>query len=157
MKIIYSALALLLVVFACSKGDFETKPKISIKSVSPEFVSYKSDLRVRFEFRDKEGDVDDTLTMIRERLNVNGADISLPIEYDIPEFPDKSKGDFELTIPFDFGLVFGLDPIDIPGNPDKDEEDTLRLKFVVKDHAKNVSDTAVLNRIIVVRTPPKTP
>lgn len=151
MKIIYSVLALLLVIFACSKDDFETKPKISIKSVSPEFVPNKSDLRLRFEFRDKEGDVDDSLVMIRERLNVNGPDVSLPIAYDIPDFPDKNKGEFEVTIPFDFGLVFDLEPIRIINTSDQYERDTLRLKFVVKDKAKNVSDTAVVNRIIVDR------
>jgi hypothetical protein len=153
MKIIYSVLALLLVIFACSKDDFETKPKISIKSVSPEFVPYNAPLRVRFEFRDKEGDVDDTLTMIRERLNINGSEVALPIEYDIPDFPDKNKGEFEVTIPFVFGLTLDMDPIDIPGNPNKDEEDTLRLKFVVRDKAKNISDTAVIDRVIVSRTP----
>jgi hypothetical protein len=91
--------------------------------------------------------------MIRERLNIKNPVVSLPIEYDVPDFPDKNKGEFEVTIPFVFGLALALDPISIPGSPGKFEEDTLRLKFVVRDRAKNVSDTAVIDRVIVSRTP----
>ncbi|MCU7550535.1 hypothetical protein OCK74_15560 [Chitinophagaceae bacterium LB-8] len=150
MKITYSALALLLVLLACSKNEFETKPKISIKSVSSEFIPLGGSLGVRLEFKDKEGDVDDSLIVIRERLNMNSFAPPYQLKYDIPEFPDKSKGEFEVLLPYATGLVLGLNPIDIPGS-DKNENDTLRLKFVVKDRAKNVSDTAIIDRIIVSR------
>jgi hypothetical protein len=148
MKITYSALALLLVLFACSKDNFETKPKIEIKSVSSEFVPLGSSLNVRLEFRDKEGDVSDSLIVIRERMNRNSFAPPFELKYDIPEFPEKSKGEFEVTIPYSTGLTLNLNPI---GSSPNFENDTLRLKFVVKDKAKNTSDTATIDRVIVGR------
>jgi hypothetical protein len=153
MKITYSALAFLIVFFACSKDDFETKPKISIKSVGSEYVPLGGSLNVRVEFRDKEGDVDDSLIVVRERLNVNSFVEPLELKYDIPEFPDKSKGEFEITIPYATGLTVTLNPIKIPGT-ERNEDDTLRLKFLVKDRQKNTSDTAIINRVIVSRNIP---
>jgi hypothetical protein len=151
MKIKFGALAILLVLFACSKDDFETKPKISVKSVSPEFVPLGGTLNVRLEFRDKEGDVDDSLIVIRERLNVNSFATPWELKYDIPEFPDKSKGDFEVNIPYATGLTLNLNPIRLDST--RNENDTLRLKFVVKDREDNTSDTAIVERVIVNRTP----
>ena len=66
MKIKYGSIAIILMIlFACSKNEYETKPKISIKSVSPHFVPLNGSLNVRLEFKDKEGDVDDSLYVIR--------------------------------------------------------------------------------------------
>jgi hypothetical protein len=148
MKIIYSALAIVLVLFACSKDSFETKPQISIKSVSPEFVPIGGRLNIRLEFRDKEGDVDDSLFVIRERLNINSFSPPFELKYDIPEFPEKSKGEFEITIPYATGLTLNLNPI---GSSPNFENDTLRLKLVVKDKEKNTSDTAIIERVVVGR------
>ena len=151
MKITYGALAILLVFFACSKNDFETKPKISIKSVNSEFVPFNGTLSISMEFKDKEGDVEDSLIVIRERLNSRSNDAPFQLKYDIPTFPARSKGELEVNIPFSSGLALNLNPIRVDSATN--EYDTLRLKFVVIDKAKNISDTAVLNRIIVDRTP----
>jgi hypothetical protein len=150
MKIILSILGLF-IFLGCSKDDFETKPKITIKSVNSEFVPFNGTLSIRMEFRDKEGDVEDSLIVVRERLNVRSTDAPTELKYDIPTFPAKSKGEFEVNIPFSTGLALNLNPIRIDSATN--EFDTLRLKFVVKDKAENASDTAILDRIIVNRTP----
>ena len=49
-------------------------------------------LTIKIEFTDKEGDVSDTLFMIRQRLNVNGPKTLLPSPYKLPDFPKTHQG-----------------------------------------------------------------
>jgi hypothetical protein len=79
--------------------------------------------------------------------------VTLPASpYTIPDFPATSKGEFDVTLTYQFGLVFGLSPIRIPGsNPVQNEPDTLSLKFVARDRAGNKSDTLTISNIIVIR------
>jgi hypothetical protein len=75
-----------------------------------------------------------------------------PSNYTIPKFPDSRIGEFEVTLSYQFGLIFGLPPIRIPGtNPTQNEPDTMTLKFVARDMAGNKSDTLTLSNIIVIR------
>ena len=133
---------------ACNKDKFETKPKLKVESLSSDFIPRNQDLRITFSFTDKEGDVDDSLYLIRTRLNQRGPYTDAkPIEYKIPSFPNQQKGEITLTLPYALGLTFGISPVGIPGTNDR-ELDTLALKFVLLDKGKNVSDTATANVIV---------
>jgi hypothetical protein len=140
------------VLLACSKDKFQTKPQLKFKSKNTDVVAQNGTLRVTLEYTDKEGDVDDSLFVVRQRLNRRGS-VTLPASpYPIPKFPDTNKGEFEITMTYQFGLVFGLSPLRVIGsNPAKNEPDTLNLKFVARDKAGNKSDTLTLNNIIVIR------
>lgn len=145
--------SLLMVAFlACNKDKFQTKPQLKFKSKNTDVVEANTDLRITLEYTDKEGDVDDSLLVVRQRLNRRGP-VTLPASpYPIPKFPDTNKGQFEITLGYQFGLVFGLSPLRIPGsNPARNEPDTLNLKFVARDKAGNKSDTLTLSDIIVIR------
>jgi len=138
------------VVLACSKDKFQTKPQITVKELSSDIVPANSALRVTLEFTDKEGDVTDTIYMVRERLNQNGLMQTGAVEYPIPDFPASSSGEIELILDYTFGLTFGMDPILIPGTGGQEKErDTLNLKFVVQDKEGNKSDTAIANVIVI--------
>jgi hypothetical protein len=150
MKQILAGCAFLFLLIACSKDKFETIPQLKIKSVSSNEVDNSAPLTIKIEFTDKEGDVSDTLFMIRQRLNVNGPKTLLPSPYKLPDFPKTTKGEFELNLDYSQDITFNLDPIYIPG-AGKNEQDTMRLKFVAKDKGGNYSDTAVLEDIFVVR------
>jgi len=142
----------ILIISACSKDKITTKPQLELKSTSTDVVQINEALRVLMKFTDKEGDVDDSLLLVRERLNVKGPIVMPESKYSIPKFPDFSKGEFEVTLTYQFGLIFGLPPIRIPGsNPTRNEPDTLNLKFVARDQAGNKSDTLTLSNIIVIR------
>ena len=68
------------------------------------------------------------------------------------EFPKTDKGEFEITLTYQFGLVFGLPPIRITGsNPVRNEIDTMRLKIVARDKTGNKSDTLVVDNVYVTR------
>ena len=114
-------------------------------------MPYNGNLIVTLGFTDKEGDASDSIFIIRERLNVRQPTKPPALEYGIPDFTNKTQGEFEVNFPFQ-DLVNGMTTIRIPGsNPVKYETDTLRLKFVARDMEGNLSDTLVVNDIFVER------
>ena len=155
MKIrIWLALVIVLGMISCDKGKFETVPQLTLKSRSPEKepVEVNDPLRLNIEYTDKEGDVSDSLFILRQRLNQNGAVTPPKSPYDIPTFPTIDKGEFEITLDF-IDLTYNLNAISIPGSgsPAKKEIDTLRLKIVARDKAGNKSDTLVVDNVYVIR------
>lgn len=154
MKAIYLLLFCVLVtIYACEKDKFETKPTIEIKSVNSDVVPFSSDLTINLNVTDKEGDVDDSIFVIRERLNKRAPSprvLSPVLKYKIPDFPDKSKVEMRISLPYGTALTLNANAINIPGTPDK-EPDTLSLRLFVKDKAKNTSDTISRNIIVIRR------
>lgn len=142
---------ILVVIVSCDKDKFETVPQISIKSTTGLQIPASGALKVTLEVTDKEGDVDDSLYIFRERLNQRGVSRRL-LPYKIPEFPDKPSVEVEIVLDYATELTLALSALNVPGAvPPKREIDTLRLKFIVKDKEGNWSDTAVLNDIYVTR------
>lgn len=153
MKTWVSLLAIIaIVVIACGKDRFQTVPQLKLKSRNTDIVPLNGTLTLNIEFTDKEGDVRDSLLVVRERLNVRGRTQLPASPYGIPDFPHTDKGEFELSLNYQFGLVFGLGPLRVPGsNPVRNEVDTLRLKIVARDAAGNKSDTLVVDDVYVTR------
>ena len=146
--LIFTTSVLLLV--ACSKDKFQTKPQLKLISLNTTIVIPNSTLQVLLECTDKEGDVDDSLIVVRKRLNKRGAITLPPSPYKIPEFTNTSSIEFQLSLNYQFGLVFGIPPLRIPGTT-FNEPDTLSLKFVARDKAGNKSDTLTVFPIFVIR------
>lgn len=141
----------LAVIVSCDKDKFETVPQVRIKETTGREIPASGALKVMLEVTDKEGDVDDSLYIFRERLNKRGVSRRL-LPYKIPEFPDKPSVEVEIVLDYSTELTLALPSLNIPGSvPLKREIDTLRLKFIVKDKAGNWSDTAVLDDIFVTR------
>jgi hypothetical protein len=67
----------------------------------------------------------------------------------MPEFPNTSKGDIQVTLSYALQLTQGFTAIPLPGN--QKQADTMNIKFVLKDRAKNLSDTAVISNVIIIR------
>src|SRR6187549_1171389 len=141
-------------MISCDKDKFETKPQLEYLSRNTEVVEAGQALRLNIEFRDKEGDVSDTLFIVRQRLNKKGP-VQLPAAfYQIPDFPKTDKGEFEITLKYGDHLTAALTAIPIPGTgfPPKKEIDTLRIKILARDNGGNKSDTLVVDNVYVVRT-----
>ena len=141
--IITVAVIITLTIIACGKDKFETKPQLKVKSQSTDIVSLNGNFRVTLEYTDKEGDVDDSLIIVRQRLNRSKPKILPPLPYPIPTFPDINKGEIVVNFRYAQDLTLNLSAIRIPGsNPAQFEIDTMILKFVVRDKGGNKSDTA---------------
>jgi len=152
---IWLAMIITFGMISCGKDKFETIPQLEYISRNPEKEPVKigDPFRLNIEFRDKEGDVSDTLFIVRQRLNMHGP-VQLPASfYLIPDFPKTDRGEFEITLEYYNDLTTALTAISIPGSgsPAKKEIDTLRLKIVARDNAGNKSDTLVVDNVYVIR------
>lgn len=131
------ATILLITILACNKDKFQTKPGIEIKSLNTlEVPAPAGNLEIRMEYTDKEGDLGDgTLTYIRIRTNTLGIpnptinDKVDTVKSAIPEFPNTTKGDLFLNIPYNFM------------DEDPGRNDTMYFKITVSDIKNNSSDT----------------
>ncbi|HEY0679657.1 MAG TPA: hypothetical protein VGD17_15335 [Chitinophagaceae bacterium] len=151
IRIIASIVLLALAVTACNKDKFQTKPTLSLKSMNGNVVPSGASLALEFEFTDKEGDVNDTLFVKKIRLNkikVPTVRDSFPLA--VPNFPENNQGTLKVVLDHSFYLTSAINP---PKDPvtGKNMNDTLILKFVLKDRANNVSDTVTTEQIVVLR------
>ena len=148
---VYVILALFLV--SCDKDKFETKPHLKILTDGNVIIPAGSGFNVDLEFTDKEGDVDDSIFVRKERLNKRVVPtVRNSFWLKIPDFPDASKGEITLNLEYQNHLISATNPLFIPGSsPPTKEPDTLNLKFIVMDKEKNKSDTVTLNNVIVER------
>ena len=153
MKQVFFCAGVILLLVACDKDKFQTKPQIKLVSVSTEVVPINGGLSVVLEFTDKEGDVSDTLYITKQRLNARTTTtIRDTLEYAIPEFPKTTQGEFELNLSYQNELISAETPPRIPGSePPQYEPDTLNIKFLVKDRANNKSDSVIVSNIVVLR------
>ena len=146
------AVIVALVMISCGKDKFQSIPQLKYKSRNTDVVPQNGTLVLSIEYTDKEGDVSDSIFVVRQRLNIKGPVQLAASPYNIPDFAKTDKGEFEISLAYQFGLVFGLSPIRVPGsNPVKNEIDTLRLKIVAKDNSGNKSDTLVVDNVYVIR------
>ena len=131
------------VLLACNKDKFQTKPTIELKSISSDEVPPGGITTIRLKYTDKEGDLGDgTLTYIR--IRTNGTPIPDPNNNDkvdtvrtpIPEFPPEDRGEIDLKLDYNFL------------NEDPGRNDTMFFKLSVLDQAGNSSDTLTTSLIV---------
>jgi hypothetical protein len=153
MKKLLLAGFVLLVVMACNKDKYQTKPQISIKSTSTDVVPANSGLTIVLSYTDKEGDISDSLYIKKVRLNKTVVPtLRDSLKYKIPDFPDYSKGEITLALDYQNNLVSAINPPPIVGsNPSKPQPDTLLFKFWIRDKAGHVSDTVTTDPITIIR------
>lgn len=146
-------LFLLVAVVACDKDKFQTKPQIQLKSQNTSTVDANESLRLVIEFTDKEGDVNDTLYIKKERLNRRKvATLRDSMDFKVPDFPTRTLAELMVNLEYENHLKSAVNAPRIPGsNPAVFEPDTLNIKFVLKDKAGNKSDTLTVPNIIVIR------
>ncbi|MES2881107.1 MAG: hypothetical protein V4676_03090 [Bacteroidota bacterium] len=141
MKKIFAFSLLIVALAACNKDKFQTKPQIKIKSQSGDLIPNVTGaaLQVILEFTDKEGDIDDSIIVVRQRLNRRNTAPKRIFGITLPQFNGASQGEIELILNRPNYLPGDLLPI---GNAPNAERDTISLKFVLQDRQKNKSDTA---------------
>ena len=151
LRLLVVLLVITVVSEACDKDKFQTKPTLTLKSKNGDIIPSVSALVLDFEFTDKEGDIDDTLYVKKIRINT----IKVPTIRDsfalpVPTFPKHTQGEVRVTLDHGFYLISAINP---PKDPvtGKNMNDTLMLKFALKDRFRNISDTVTVGPIIVLR------
>ncbi len=146
MKLRFIGAVLILLILACNKDKFETKPTIKVKDISPEEVTNGGRLTITLECTDKEGDAGKgELTYIRVRTNgtpipdAGSNDKADTVHYPVPDFPKTQKTEISVTIPYDFM------------DEDPNRNDTMYFKLSLKDVANNSSDTISTKSVVAVQ------
>lgn len=139
-------------LFSCKKDRYQTKPTITVKEINTNLVPLNGKFIITLDCTDKEGDVQDSVIIIKQRLNRRVvATIRDTIRYKFPNFPTSTRTLVQATLDYQT-ILSALSPPFIPNsNPPRREPDTLRLRLVVRDNAGNSSDTISSPTIFVVR------
>ncbi len=128
---------------ACSKNAYNTTPTLKIKSLSGNVIPQNGTLTVDLQVTDKEGDVTDSLFIRKVRLNKKVRPTLRDFfALKIPDAPNTKDGTVRVDLDYQNYLVSATSPI---------ENDTLVLKFALKDKANHVSDTVTTGTIVVIR------
>jgi len=134
------SLAVLLI--ACGKDKYETKPKLEIKDYNSKEIFAGNQLNIRINYFDKEGDLSQAPVIgILRRINVFPLPPSLDkvdtIRTNLPEFPKNDNGEITFSLPYDFL------------KESTTENDTIMFRFSVTDRAGNTSDTVDSAPIVI--------
>jgi len=147
---------LTILMTACNKDQFTTKPQLEFDNVNTNVVAVGSDFIITLKYRDKEGDIQDSIYV--ERHAVNCTD-TLRALYAIPSNVPKIKnGEGEIVISYSYGGDFPAfeligDPVcglnDPPDAPKVN--DTCIYRFALSDRAGNTSDTISSPPIVILK------
>ena len=140
-------------IYSCNKDKVATKPTIKITSINGNLIPFGGVLVVEMDFTDKEGDINNTMFVQKIRKNIRAtATIRDTFSLTIPDFPVKSTGEIQLNMDYNNYLVSAINPPKVGTPPnEKFEDDTLEIRFALRDLAGNVSDTVSAGTIIVLR------
>jgi hypothetical protein len=145
-------LAIAFIVYSCSKDKFQTKPQLEVKEVSNFFIPINGSTKVTLQFTDQEGDIDDSIWVKKQRLNLRVVQTFLDsLRFKVPEFPNNKKGELELVLSH-ASMVSALNPPNIPGTiPPQKESDTISVKMAIRDKAGNASDSVTVGTFVIQR------
>ena len=127
--------------FGCKKSKYETIPSLTYKSVNTTELQRGQTLSFTLSFTDAEGDLTDSLTVIKlVRACPAGLNGSFIQPYKLPDFPTGKNQKGDIIVTYDYNEV---NPKCLARN------DTAIFKFVLKDKAQHISDTAVSGPIVI--------
>jgi len=136
-------LLLILAALSCAKESFQSKPTLSIKSISGTRVPAGSDLQITMQLTDKEGDFVDTIWVKKTTTRCTQSNFIDSFLYRIPpETPRTKNFSADVVVTFSYGVEL---------QPRCPRNDTATFSFWMKDEKGNISDTAKTQQIIISR------
>lgn len=141
-----------IVVVACKKDQFTTKPQLTFKSINAERVPKNTGFSMKLDVTDKEGDISDTMYIQRVYLSCTAEPLTLVKK--VPDFASHSSLKAEIDISFWYGDVSTMPPgynTSLPNGCTGSggaRVDSGYYRFWIRDKAMNISDT--VNSPIVV-------
>lgn len=149
MKRFWLIIVLPVALLACSKDKFKSQPQVEITSFGPSEVYYGENIDLKATVRDKEGDLQDSLYVIRKRFNGTDLLTSDTVVYNISNFGFPNKQTIEIELQFSYGQT-------IDGKIYQAAEDAADRNFVVgliiQDKAGNKSDYVETKPILLKKS-----
>jgi len=129
----------ILFLFSCNKDKFTTAPQLKYKSVNTKALHRGETLRFTLSFTDAEGDLTDKI-FIQKIVKVCAASNFVDSAHNLPQFPSGKNQTGDIVVTYSYNDV---NPQCAPKN------DTAIFKFVLRDKAQHLSDTAVSDPIVI--------
>lgn len=140
--------AITLIALSCNKDTYNTRPKLTFKSVNGSSFSANQTIIFNIEFTDKEGDLQDSI-WVQKVTRIAGCN-NFSDRLKIPAFIPTPNLKGTLEIGYGIGLNSpGGYPI-LPQCP-VGKNDTCYFKFWARDSQKNVSDTVTSPNIVILK------
>ena len=134
----------ILLLAGCDKNKFNTTPSLKYKSVNTTVLHPGQIITFTLSFTDAEGDLTDTVSIIKfDPVCVNSR---FTDRYVLPDFPTSKNQKGEILVSYGYNVT-SYPPIQGPQCQNRD--DTCVFKFVLKDKAQHMSDTAVSETIVI--------
>jgi PBP1b-binding outer membrane lipoprotein LpoB len=148
-KLFISVFLLLLIIASCNKDKFNTKPALKFKSVNKTKFAKGDAVRFELEATDKEGDLVDSIFIYRVNRNCPMKDTT-KLFNKMPPIPIVTNSAVTLLVDYSYpsGIYNGL-TISTSCAPNRN--DTCKFRFVLKDKAKNVSDTVESPELVFLK------
>lgn len=134
---------------ACSKDKFNSKPQLTFKGVSSTTIKSGDLLQFQIGITDKEGDIQDTLWMIRTS-KICPRDFITRDSFKVPDFISPANLDAKIDITFTYKIQNGDIKL-ITGCFSPPKNDTSTFKFWIRDKKGNISDTITSPAIALLR------
>lgn len=103
MKKTILLLVLIVSLVACTKDKFKTEPQVEIKSISPRQAQKGQNITVTATVRDKEGDLQDSVLVVRKRFTGSSLLSVDTLRYYIGRMGFPTKQEIELQVIFSYG------------------------------------------------------
>jgi len=136
---------------SCSKDKADTKPSLSVKSVSSNVIPVNGDLSVNLEFTDKEADLESIFVQKVRQNRRTTATIRDTFSLSVAEFPKKANGDIEMKLFYQLQLLSAERAPANPGSSTGFESDSIIIRLALRDKAAHVSDTVTTEQIVIQR------
>lgn len=134
------SIVMISVFCGCNKNKYQSTPSLKYRSVNTTQLHNFDVIQFKLSFTDKEGDLTDTMTIIEAGKHKCALSNLRPLKYKLPTFPTTKNISGDILVTLDHNR-------DIP--PKCGLNDTVVFKFVLKDKAQHVSDTATSETIII--------
>jgi hypothetical protein len=132
---------IILSLFSCKKDKYTTTPQLKYKSVNTKQLQRGGTLKFTLSFTDAEGDLTDSLWVQKiVRACPDKSNSSFTQLYKIPAFPTSKNQSGEIIVAYEYIQINPICP---------SRNDTAVFRFVLKDKAKNKSDTVVSDQVII--------
>src|SRR5438128_119120 len=108
MKRIFVFLLFIPVLFSCNKNKFKTQPQVHIKSFGPAEVFAGENFRLDATVTDKEGDLQDSVLIVRKRFNITTntlITVDTTLRFSLQDFGNPSQPQIELEAIFNYGQL----------------------------------------------------
>ena len=133
------SIILFLLCTGCKKDKFQTTPSLKFVKTNTTQLQNQQLIEFTLSFTDAEGDLTDSIFVQEVVPGCPGS--NLQGLFPLPLFPTSKNQKGDIIVTFGYN---DISPKCFPAN------DTAVFKFILKDKAQNISDTAVSEPIVII-------